>query len=250
MIIDSRNDRNKSGMETNISGFTLRSMPTISRNFQDFVRLVPQAKVTGDGVMSFAGQNNRFNAFFIDGANNNDIQGISVSGMNGGQTGSPPVSIEAIEEFNVSLAPYDAQYGNFTGGSINAITRSGSNENKSSVWYYFRNEDLAGKSPQPLPKPGSPGEFYRPKLSAFFNQTIGVWNSGAIDKKQTFLFRLDRNTIRNKTATFNMNVYQGNSNEQNLIVLSGFLKDTYQYEPGSFLETKDKLDAIRMNDKT
>ena len=77
-------------------------MPTINRNFQDLVRLVPQAKVTGDGVMSLAGQNNRFNAFFIDGANNNDIQGISVNGMNGGQTGSPPISIEAIEELNVS----------------------------------------------------------------------------------------------------------------------------------------------------
>src|SRR6187402_799980 len=88
VVIDSRNDRNKSGIETNISGFTLRSIPTISRNFHDLVRLVPQAKVTGDGVMSFAGQNNRFNAFFIDGANNNDIQGISVNGMNGGQTGS------------------------------------------------------------------------------------------------------------------------------------------------------------------
>ena len=73
VVIGSRNDRNKSGIETNISGFTLKSMPTISRNFQDLVRLVPQAKVTGDGVMSFAGQNNRFNAFYIDGANNNDI---------------------------------------------------------------------------------------------------------------------------------------------------------------------------------
>src|SRR5688572_3644052 len=169
VVIHARNDRNNSGMETNISGFTLRSMPTISRNFHDLVRLVPQAKITGDGVMSFAGQNNRFNAFFVDGANNNDIQGISVNGMNGGQTGSPPISLEAIEEFNVSLAPYDVQYGNFTGGSMNTITRSGSNENKTSLWYYFRNEDLAGKSPRSLPKPGSPGEFYRPKLSSFFN---------------------------------------------------------------------------------
>src|SRR5204862_875496 len=105
-VVISIPDRTKTGLETNITGYTLKSMPTINRNFQDFVRLVPQARVTGEGVMSLAGQNNRFNSFFIDGANNNDIQGISVNGMNGGQTGSPPVSIEAIEELNVSVAPY------------------------------------------------------------------------------------------------------------------------------------------------
>ena len=97
VIVNTRNDRgSRTGLETTITSSVMNSMPTISRNFQDFVRLVPQAKVNGDGVMSLAGQNNRFNAFFIDGANNNDIQGISVSGMNGGQTGSPPVSMEAM----------------------------------------------------------------------------------------------------------------------------------------------------------
>ncbi len=235
VIINSGNDRNKSGIETNISGFTLKSMPTISRNFQDLVRLVPQAKVTGDGVMSFVGQNNRFNSFFIDGANNNDILGNSVNGMNGGQTGSPPISIEAIEEFNVSLAPYDVQYGNFTGGSMNTITRSGSNENKSSVWYYFRNEDMAGKSPQPL--------------SSFFNQTFGIWNSGALVKDKLFYFALYEQQSETRPQPFNMSVYQGNSNEHDLFALTGFLKDNYQYEAGSFLETKDVLDATRMNIK-
>jgi hypothetical protein len=249
VVIDSRNDRNKSGIETNISGFTLKSMPTISRNFHDLVRLVPQAKVTGDGVMSFAGQNNRFNAFFIDGANNNDILGNSVNGMNGGLTGSPPISIEAIEEFNVSLAPYDVQYGNFTGGSMNTITRSGSNESKSSVWYFFRNEELAGKSPQPLPKPGSPGEFYRPKLSSFFNQTLGIWNSGPLVKNKLFYFVLFEKQSETRPQPFNMSVYQGNSNEHDLLALSGFIKDNYQYDAGSFLEAKDVLDAIRMNIK-
>ena len=249
VIVESHSNRSKSGMETNISGFTLKSLPTISRNFQDLVRLVPQAKVTGDGVMSFAGQNNRFNAFFIDGANNNDILGISVNGMNGGQTGSPPISMEAIEEFNVSLAPYDVQYGNFTGGSMNTITRSGSNENKSSVWYYFRNENLAGKSPEPLPKPGSPGESHSPKLSSFFNQTFGIWNSGAIVKNKLFYFVLFEKQTETRPQPFNMSVYEGDSKEQDLIALTRFIKDTYQYEPGSFLETKDVLDAIRMNIK-
>jgi hypothetical protein len=224
--------RSKNGVETNITEYELKSMPTINRNFQDFVRLVPQAKVTGDGVMSLAGQNNRFNAFFIDGANNNDIQGNSVNGMNGGQTGSPPVSIEAIEELSVSLAPYDVQFGNFTGGSINAITRSGSNENKSSAWYYFRNENMAGKYPQ--------------RLSAFFNQIFGLWNSGALVKNKLFYFALFEKQSETRPQPFNMDVYLGNSKQQDLFALSAFLNDTYQYDPGSFLETKDVLDAIRM----
>ena len=247
VIVNTRNDRgSRSGIETNITSSVLNSMPTISRNFQDFVRLVPQAKVNGDGVMSLAGQNNRFNAFFIDGANNNDIQGISVSGMNGGQTGSPPVSIEAIEELNVLLAPYDAEYGNFTGGSINAITRSGSNENKSSAWYYFRNENLAGRSPQPVLNPDSSGKSYRPKLSPFFNQTIGAWNSGAIIKNKFFYFALLEVQSETRPQPYDMSVYQGNSKAAELNNLSEFLNDTYQYDPGSFLETKDKLDAIRL----
>ncbi len=79
--------KTKTGIETNVGNDVLQSMPSISRNIQDFVRLVPQAKVTGDGVISLAGQNNRFNSFFIDVANNNDISGAAANGMNVGQTG-------------------------------------------------------------------------------------------------------------------------------------------------------------------
>lgn len=231
-VVIKTSNKTKTGLETNITSSALRTMPTINRNFQDFVRLVPQAKVTGDGVMSLAGQNNRFNALFIDGANNNDIQGTSVSGVNGGQTGSPPISMEAIEELSVSLAPYDVQFGNFTGGSINAITRSGSNESKSSAWYFFRNESMAGKYPQ--------------RLSDFFNQVFGLWNSGALVKNKLFYFALLEKQLETRPQPFNMDVYLGNSKEQDLFALSAFLKDTYQYDPGSFLETKDVLDAIRM----
>jgi len=242
-------DRTKTGLETIITGSTLKSMPTISRSLQDFVRMVPQAKVNGEGVMSLAGQNNRFNAFFIDGANNTDIKGLSVNGMNGGQTGAPPVSIEAIEEINVLLAPYHVQYGNFTGGSINAITRSGSNETKSSAWYFFRNENLAGRSPQLLEKPGDPGKFHRPQLSKFFNQVFGVWTSGPIIKNKLFYFALIERQAESRPQPFNMNEYRGNSNAEQLDALSDFVRDSYQYEPGSFSETKDDLDATRLNFK-
>jgi len=76
----------KSGSETSISSQKIQALPSIGRNLQDYVRLVPQSKVNGLGMMSLAGQNGKFNAFFIDGSNNNDILGIAISGTNGGQT--------------------------------------------------------------------------------------------------------------------------------------------------------------------
>jgi len=248
-VVARNNYASKTGIETIITDATLRTMPTISRGIQDYVRLVPQAKVNGDGVMSLAGQNNRFNAFYIDGANSTDIKGTSVNGMNGGQTGSSPISIEAIEETNVLQAPYNTQYGNFTGGSINAITRSGSNDNKSSIWYYFRNENLTGRSPQPLEKTGSPGEFHRPRLTEFFNQTFGAWNSGALVRDKLFYFVLLERQTDERPQPFNVLDYRGNSNEQQLLALSEFIKSRYQYDPGSFSETKDQLVATRLNIK-
>jgi hypothetical protein len=245
-VVVNKLEKDKIGSETIISLNTLQSMPTISRSIHDFIRIIPQAKVTGDGAISLAGQNNRFNAFFIDGASNNDLQGLAVNGTNGGLTGSSPVSIEAIEEVNVLLTPYNVQYGTFTGGSINAITRSGSNENKSSLWYYFRNSKLAGRSPKPMEKPGSPGEYHSPRLSPFLNQTYGAWNSGALLKDKFFYFALFERQADVKPQPFNFIEYRGVSNQQQLIALTNYLQNNYNYNPGPFLETKDALHATRM----
>lgn len=249
VIINSNISNIKAGIETIIINSVLSSMPNINRSFQDLIRLVPQAKVNGEGVMSLAGQNNRFNAFFIDGASNTDIRGLAANGMNGGQTGSPPISIEAIEEINVLQAPYNVQYGNFTGGSINTITRSGSNENKSSVWYYFRNEALAGRSPQSIEKPDEPGKFYRPRLTKFFNQIFGARNSGALVKNKLFYFLLIERQSESRPQPFSIKDYRGSINQQQLNALSDFVKNMYLYQTGSFLETKDDLSATRLNIK-
>ena len=179
----------KFGSETNINKERLRSLPSINRNFQDYVRMLPQARVSGEG-MSMAGQSNKYNSFFIDGANTNDMLGLSASGSAGGQTGTPPISIEAIEDFKVSQSPYDVQYSGFTGASMNAITRSGSNNFSAASWYYLRNERMAGRSPVPVEKTGSPGVFERPRLTNFFNQITGAWASGPIVKNKLFYFLL------------------------------------------------------------
>lgn len=109
----------RNGAETKIGEEEINVLPTASRNLTDYLRLNPQSGVseTGDGpAISFAGQNNRFNSIFIDGAVNNDVFGLSGSGSNGGQTGVSPISPDAIEQFQVVISPYDVTLGGFTGG--------------------------------------------------------------------------------------------------------------------------------------
>ncbi|HAI85092.1 MAG TPA: TonB-dependent receptor, partial [Chitinophagaceae bacterium] len=106
----------KGGAETTIGKEKLDNLPSVGRNLQDFLRFVPQAKISGsDGNLagiSFGGQNNRYNSFYIDGAANNDQFGLASSGTNGGQTGGAPISIDALDQIQVVLSPYDASIGN------------------------------------------------------------------------------------------------------------------------------------------
>ena len=124
-------DGNRTGQETVIGEEAINAAPTVSRSIADYVRLNPLANIqeNNDGfTMSIAGQNNRFNAIYIDGAVNNDVFGLSGSGTNGGQTGVQPISVDAIEQFQVAVAPFDVRQSGFAGGSINAVTRSGTND--------------------------------------------------------------------------------------------------------------------------
>ncbi|HET9746931.1 MAG TPA: hypothetical protein VFP97_14540 [Chitinophagaceae bacterium] len=248
-VIGKKTREIKFGSEVNITAQQINSLPSISRNLQDYIRLVPQARVNADGGISLAGQNTKFNAFFIDGANINDMLGLAPSGINGGQSGSPPVSIEAIEEMKVSLSPFNVQFSNFTGGTINAITKSGSNVFKSSAWYYFRNEGMAGYSPQAFEVSGSPGVFKRQRLSSFFNQTSGIWTSGPVIKNKLFYFLLVEKTKEQQPQSYNFADYKGSSTQQIVNAFSDTLRIRYGYQPGSFAETKNDLNATRINIK-
>jgi len=116
----------RTGASINLSNETVNSVPTISRGLKDFTKISPLANTSGSGT-SFAGANNRYNQFAIDGLVNNDVFGLTSSGTNGGQAGIEPISLDAIEEFQINIAPYDVRQGGFTGGGINAITKSGTN---------------------------------------------------------------------------------------------------------------------------
>jgi hypothetical protein len=232
------------GLESNIDPEKINSLPSISRNLQDYLRLVPDAKVNGDGGISLAGQNNKYNALFIDGSNTNDMLGLADNGSAGGRTNAPPISMEAIEGIKVLESPYDVQYSNFTGSSINAITKSGSDAFKSSAWYYFRNEKMAGKSPMPVEVPGAPGVFERTRLNHFFNQTTGAWSSGPFVKNKLFYFLLAEYQSESQPQPYNFSDYNGSSLQQ-LLDLADTLRKRYNYDAGT-LDVINELNVKRL----
>lgn len=229
----------KGGTETNIGRDKMANLPTVGRNVSDYLRYVPQAKVTGDGGVSLAGQNNRYNSFYIDGAVNNDVFGLAASGTNGGQAGIAPISIDAIDQFQVVLSPYDASLGNFTGGGINAITRSGTNNYSGSVYYFFRNQNLSGKTPGVAKSAAT-------KLSEFTNRTIGFRVGGPILKNKLFFFLSGELQRDKRPQPFDYATYSGTSNQASIEALSNYLKSTYGYDAGGFIDNPETVEANRV----
>ena len=133
----------RTGARTNVSNEEIEVLPTIDRSLGDFARLIPQ--FTGTDGQNIAGRNERYNSVQIDGATLNDVFGLAGSGgVPGGQAGTQPISLDAIQEFNVDISPYDVKQSGFTGGRINAITKSGTNEFEGSLRYLGRSEDFIG----------------------------------------------------------------------------------------------------------
>ena len=132
----------RTGIGTVVSDSALRRLPTLDRNFTDFVNTVPQVSNTGAGA-SGGGANNRFNHIQIDGASESDIFGLGSTGQPGGQARGKSIPLEAVKEYQVLLAPYDVRHGSFTGLLVNAVTKSGTNDFKATAFYVQRNEKLA-----------------------------------------------------------------------------------------------------------
>ena len=128
----------RTGSSTNIGERQLKTLPTISRSISDFTRLTPSS----DGN-SFGGGNNKMNNLSLDGSIFNNPFGLD-GGTPGSQTNAQPISLDAIDQVQVSLAPYDVTSSGFTGASINAVTKSGTNEFHGSIFGFFRNQDLTG----------------------------------------------------------------------------------------------------------
>ncbi len=133
----------RTGASTEVDDRVIAAFPTISRNFQDFVRFTPQSSSAGGGT-SIGGRNNRYNNVQIDGTQYNDLFGLGSNGTPGSSANVTPISLDAIEEFQVLVAPYDVRQGRFTGGGINAVTRSGTNKWTASAYGFFRNQNMIG----------------------------------------------------------------------------------------------------------
>ncbi len=134
------------GVETTITDSAIARLPTLNRNFTDFVAISPQVSTKGPGL-SGGGQNNRFNAIQIDGAVANDLFGLSSTLQPGGLANAKQVSLEAVKEYQILLSPFDIREGNFTGFLVNAVTKAGSNDFQSTGTYSFRNQDFARDVP-------------------------------------------------------------------------------------------------------
>jgi len=169
----------RTGTSTYVDRKEINNLPTITRSLNDYIRLTPQISTLARQGASAAGQNNRSNNIQVDGATISDAFGLATTG---GGTGAPtesaePISLDAIDQFRVNIAPFDVRESNFAGASINAITRSGSNTFHGSVYGVGRNEDLVGE-----------GSRIRMPVAAFHDYTWGARLDGPVFKDVLFFF--------------------------------------------------------------
>ncbi|HEY4217727.1 MAG TPA: TonB-dependent receptor [Gemmatimonadaceae bacterium] len=160
------------GSQTTITDTLLRKLPTLNRNFTDFVQLTPQISTGGPGL-SGGGVNNRYNNIQIDGATEKDLFGLGSTGQPGGQAGGKSIGVESVKEYQVLLAPYDVRVGNFAGYSVNAVTKSGTNDVNGSFYTYWRDRAM---------------ERSQPYLTAFNQTQYGASIGGPIVKDKAFFF--------------------------------------------------------------
>ena len=219
----------KTGAATNITSRQITSLPTVSRSITDVTRLSPY----GGNGMTFAGADGRTANFTVDGANFNNNFGLS-DGLPGGGN---PISIDAIEEMQVVISPYDVRQTNFIGGGVNAITKSGTNTFKGTAYVYHRNENMRGDTVD--------GEQIGGARAKDRTTTYGFTLGGPIVKNKLFFFVNAEYAVIPTIA----NRWQGSTNgvadpdnyisrttKADLQRVSEFVKSKYDYDTGSWTD--------------
>ncbi len=215
------NDR--TGAQTSVSRREIARLPTISRSQADFTRLEPSAS---NG--SFGGKNDQYNNFSLDGSIFSNPFGLDAA-TPGGQTNAQPVSIDAIEQIQVSVAPYDVTLAGFTGASVNAVTKSGTNEFHGTLYGFFRNQDMTGGKIDG-------DDIFKGKLS---QTQYGVSVGGPIVKNKLFFFaNFEVDDREDLGSSFAPNRGTGASNESrvlssDLMAVQTALRNL-GYDPGAF----------------
>ena len=217
----------KTGAATNISSSQITNMPTVSRSITDVTRLSPY----GGNGMSFAGADGRTANFTVDGANFNNNFGLS-DGLPGGGN---PISIDAIEELQVVISPFDVRQTNFIGGGVNAITKSGTNTFKGSAYIYHRNENMRGDA---IDREQIGGARAKDQQT-----TYGFTLGGPIIKNKLFFFvngeMIKTPTIANRWRASEDGVpdadnYISRTTLSDLESVSQFVANKYGYDTGSW----------------
>ena len=218
----------KTGASTNISSQQIVNMPTVNRSLTDVTRLSPYAN-----GMSLSGGNGKMTNFTVDGANFNNNFGLSDKLPGGGN----PISIDAIEEIQVVISPFDVRQTNFIGGGINAVTKSGTNTFKGSAYVYHRNENMRGDAVDREQISGARAKDQ--------NTTYGFTIGGPIIKNKLFFFV---NGEMSKTPTIanrwhgsedgvaNANDYVSRTKLSDLQKVSDYVASKYGYDTGSYTD--------------
>jgi outer membrane receptor for ferrienterochelin and colicin len=223
------NAQERTGAVTNIASDQITSMPTVSRSITDVTRLSPY----GGNGMSFAGSDGRTANFTVDGANFNNNFGLSSSLPGGGN----PISIDAIEEMQVVISPFDVRQTNFIGGGVNAITKSGTNKFKGSAYVYHKNENMQGDAVDGEQIPGARDK----NRSTTYGMTLG----GPIIKNKLFFFvnfeYIQIPSIVNRwkgseDGVGDANKYLSRTKLADLQAVKDYVADTYGYDTGSYTD--------------
>lgn len=231
--------RSRTGSAEIITRQQIDRLPTTNRSIQDFTRLTPTANGN-----SFGGRSGSYNNLTVNGASFNNTFGLA--GSLGGQTNSQPFSIDALEQIQVNIAPYDVTLGGFTGAGINSVTKSGTNEIKGSVYYYYKSPGLTGLKV---------GGSKIPKQDFNFNNR-GFTIGGPIIKNKLFFFISGEQERASTPATSRIASRNGAASNdvvsgargETLDSLRNFLTEKFNYDPGAYekysFETKsDKVTA-------
>lgn len=168
----------RTGASQNVVQDVIENLPTISRSLSDFTRLSPQiiSSEETDGAFNAGGRSSRYNNIQIDGAQTNDLFGLGETGTPGGQSEATVISLDAVQEFQIVLAPYDVRQGMFTGGGVNIISKSGKNKLFGSAFFEGRNQDFVGKGPD------------NRAFKEFSESVMGASIGGSIAKDKLFFF--------------------------------------------------------------
>ncbi|HUR34359.1 MAG TPA: carboxypeptidase regulatory-like domain-containing protein [Vicinamibacterales bacterium] len=218
----------RTGAATSVSRDELAVLPTVSGRINDVTRLTPQSGFNG----TFSGQDNRMNNITVDGSYFNNSFGLG--GQPGDRTGVAPISLEAIEQVQVNIAPYDVRQGNFVGAGVNMVTRSGTNLLVGSVYTRYRNQDsfFVGREAN--------GLAYNP--GTYTTKDTGGWAGGPVIKNRLFAFgSFEKQSDVRPLTTFRSNAGGepvGGSVTRvlasDLTQLSSYLSTNFKYETGPF----------------